>query len=121
MTLKPIKTEEEYDEVLNWIDGQFDKKVPVDSPEGEKLQVALLIVKDYEDRNYPILPPDPIEAIKLTMAEKGLKSKDLTELIGSKGYVSAILNRKKPMTLKMARLFHQKLGIPAAVLLGGDD
>mgnify|MGYP002777897812 CR=1 FL=1 len=120
MTLKPIKTEEEYDALLDWIDQQFDQKVPVDSPAGEKLQIALLIVKDYEDRHYPILPPDPIEAIKLTMAEKGLKNKDLTGLVGSKGYVSAVLNRKKPLTLKLAKIFHQKLGIPAEVLLAGE-
>ena len=51
------------------------------------------------------------------MDEKGLKNKDLVEWVGSKSYVSALLNRKKPLTLKLARLFHEKLGIPAQVLL----
>ncbi|RYF48384.1 MAG: transcriptional regulator, partial [Cytophagaceae bacterium] len=35
----------------------------------------------------------------------------------SKSYVSAVLNRRKPLTLEMAKFFHKELGIPAGVLL----
>jgi HTH-type transcriptional regulator/antitoxin HigA len=117
MELKPIKNEAEYDQLLEWIDSQFDIAPVPDSSEGNKLQIALLLVKAYEDEHYPIPAPDPIDAIKLKMDEKGLKSKDLVEWVGSKSYVSALLNRKKPLTLKLAKLFHEKLGIPAQVLL----
>ncbi|PWK28784.1 HTH-type transcriptional regulator/antitoxin HigA [Arcicella aurantiaca] len=117
MTLKPIKTEEQYEEYLEWIDAQFDKKIPSNSPQGEKLQVALLLVKAYEDEFYSIPAPDPIEAVKLKMLESGLKNKDLVGIIGSKGYVSSILNRRKPLTLEIAKIFHHKFGIPAEVLL----
>ncbi|MCF0070222.1 transcriptional regulator [Dyadobacter sp. CY261] len=117
MELKPIKNEAEYDHLLEWIDSQFDNPPIPDSAEGNKLQIVLLLVKAYEDAHYPIPAPDPIDAIKIKMDEKGLKSKDLAEWVGSKSYVSALLNRKKPLTLKLARLFHEKLGIPAQVLL----
>ncbi|MFM2016096.1 MAG: hypothetical protein RIQ51_1586 [Bacteroidota bacterium] len=46
-----------------------------------------------------------------------LKNKDLVGKIGSKGYVSYLLNKKKPLTLVLAKFFHQKLNILAAVLL----
>lgn len=118
MELKLIKSEAEYDLMLDWVDAQFDKKPHPESKEGNKLQIALLLIKAYEDVHYKIPSPDPIEAIKLKMDEKGLKSKDLVDWVGSKSYVSAILNRKKPLTLKLAKLFHEKLGIPAQVLLG---
>lgn len=117
MELKPIKNEEECDELLDWVDAEFDAAPEPDSPEGHKLQIALLIIKAYEDEHYQIPAPDPIDAIKIKMDEKGLKSKDLVEWVGSKSYVSALLNRKKPLTLKLAKLFHEKLGIPAQVLL----
>lgn len=55
--------------------------------------------------------------LKLLMAEEGIKSKDLIGLVGIKSYISAILNRKKPLTLKIARIFHEKFGIPADVSL----
>lgn len=71
--------------------------------------------KQYEDSNYPI--PHPIEAIKVKMDELGLKNKDLVGKVGSKGYISSILNKKKPLILELAKLFHQELSIPAEVLL----
>ena len=117
MKLKIIKTKKEYEEYLNWVDKMFDKKTKINTPEGEKLQIALLLIKQYEDKNYPIPIPDPIEAIKMKMIEKGLKNKDLVGKVGSKGYVSALLNKRKPMTLELAKLFHNELGIPSDILL----
>jgi HTH-type transcriptional regulator / antitoxin HigA len=117
MKLKPIKTKKEYEAYLDWVDKLFDKKIKPNSPEGEELQVAFLLIKQYEDERYPIPTPDPIEAIKLKMAEKGLKNKDLVGLIGSKGYISSLLSGKKALTLEIAKVFHQKLGVPAEILL----
>jgi len=51
------------------------------------------------------------------MTELGLKNKDLEQYIGSKGYVSSILSGKREMTLRIASILHEKLGIPAEVFL----
>lgn len=117
MELKIIKTKKQYEQYLNWVDVQFENKVKSNTPQGEKLQVALLLIKQYEDANYPIPLPDPIDAIKVKMNELGLKNKDLVGKMGSKGYVSSLLNKKKPLTLELAKMFHQELNIPAEVLL----
>ncbi len=117
MKLKTIKTKQEYKTLLAWVDEQFDKKIAPKSEEGEELQIALLLIKSYEDAQYPMPLPDPIETIKLKMLEKGLKNKDMVGKIGNKSYVSAILNKRKPLTLELAKLFHRELGIPAQVLL----
>jgi HTH-type transcriptional regulator / antitoxin HigA len=115
MELRPIKTNKQYEAYLEWVDEHFDKKVKSSSPDGQKLQVALLLIKQYEDERFPIPIPDPLEAIKLKMAEKGLKSKDLVGKIGSKGYVSSILSGKKPLTLDIALIFYCELGVPAEI------
>ena len=117
MELKIIKTKKQYEQCIDWVDVKFDKKVKAGTPQGEKLQVALLLIKQYEDANYPIPLPDPIDAIKVKMNELGLKNKDLVGKVGSKGYVSSLLNKRKPLTLELAKLFHQELNIPAEVLL----
>ena len=115
MELKIIKTKKDYQTYLDWVDGMFDKKVKPNTPEGDKLQVALLLIKQYEDANYPIPAPHPIDAIKIKMLELGLKNKDLVGKVGTKGYVSALLNKRKPLTLELAKLFHQELSIPSDV------
>ncbi len=117
MELRIIKTKKQYEQYLFWVDAQFENKVKANTPQGEKLQVALLLIKQYEDANYPIPLPNPIDAIKVKMNELGLKNKDLVGKMGSKGYVSSLLNKKKPLTLELAKLFHQELNIPAEVLL----
>ena len=117
MELKIIKTKKQYQEYLDWVDKQFDRRIKPNSAEGEKVQVALLLIKQYEDIHYPIPVPDPIEVIKLKMQDMGLKNKDLVGKFGSKGYVSALLNKRKPLTLELVKLFHRELSIPAEVLL----
>jgi HTH-type transcriptional regulator/antitoxin HigA len=117
MELRIIKTKKQYEQNLNWVDAQFNNKVKLNTLQGEKLQVALLLIKQYEDANYPIPLPDPIDAIKAKMNELGLKNKDLVGKMGSKGYVSSLLNKKKPLTLELAKFFQQELNIPAEVLL----
>ena len=115
MNIKIIKNEEDYDVALARADQIFDAQL--NTPEGEELALLLLVIKDYESKHHPVPPPDPVEAIKLTMQEHGLKAKDLVPLLGSKSYVSQILNRRKPLTAEMMRALHHHLGIPAEVLL----
>jgi HTH-type transcriptional regulator/antitoxin HigA len=117
MKLKIIGSEKEYQQCLTWADEMFEKNVTPESPEGEKLQIVLLLIKQYEDLYYPVPKPDPIDAIKSKLVDLGLKDKYLVGKVGSKGYVSAILNKRKPLTLQLARLFHQEFGIPADILL----
>jgi hypothetical protein len=61
--------------------------------------------------------PDPIDAIKVKMEELGLKNKDLIGKVWSKSYVSMILNRKKPLTLDLARLFQKEQTLSVGLLL----
>jgi len=54
MELQVIQSEEEYHIMLNWVDEQFDKKVLPDSVQGKQLQIALLLITQYEDHHYQI-------------------------------------------------------------------
>lgn len=117
MELLIIKTDKQYQEYLDWVDQMFDKNVALNTPDGDKLQTALLLIKQYEDAHFAIPLPNPIEAIKIKMKDAGLKNKHFIGKIGTKGYVSSILSGKKPLTLELAKLFHKELNIPAEVLL----
>ncbi len=116
MIVKIIKNEQEYNLSLERADAIFNSKPG--TKEGDELELLLLVIKDYEDRHHPVSLPDPIEAIKLKMEEEGLKASDLAPEVGSKSYISQVLNRKKPLTAQMMRRLHRRLRIPASVLLG---
>ncbi len=115
MEIKPIRTDEEYEAALARIEELFDAEP--DSPEGDELEILASLVETYERRNYSIGPPDPIEAIKIRMADLGLDRKDLESVIGSKGRISEVLNRKRHLTLPMVQKLSEKLGLPAEVLV----
>lgn len=115
MKIKILKNEREYEAALNYIDTIFDAKP--NTPQGEELALLLLVIKDYEEKHHEVAAPDAIEVVKLYMYEHGLKNKDLEPFIGSKSYVSQILNRQKPLTADIMRALHKQLGIPANILL----
>lgn len=113
--LKPIKTQEQYKSYLKIIDGLID--CLEDSPEEQVLELVSILVESYEAVHYPIEAPDPIEAIKYEMEEQGLKQKDLIQYFGSKEMVSQVLNKKRPLTLKIMKNLYQNFGISADSLL----
>jgi len=112
---KKLKAKPEYKKALARMIELFN--TPEGTPESDELELLILLVKDYEDRNYQLPDIDPIELIKFKLEEKGLKQKDLEPIIGSKGYVSSVLSGKKELTLKMVRGLHEFLGIPAESFL----
>ena len=115
MEIKPIKTDTDYNQVLERLEMIFDAKKG--SPEGDELEVLGILVDQYENKHFPIGLPDPIEAIKFRMDQSGLSVKDLEPIIGKSNRVYEVLNRKRPLTLAMIRRLHQSLGIPADVLI----
>ena len=115
VNIKLIKTNEDHQAALEEIDRLFD--VEPDTPEGDRLEVLVTLVEAYENKHYPILPPDPIEAIEYYVESRGLSRRDLEPYIGSRARVSEILNRKRRLTLRMIRNLETGLGIPAETLI----
>ena len=113
--MKLITTEKEYNKVLNRIDEIFDSSPK--SKEGQEAEVLALLIEEYENKYYPIEAPDPITAIRIRMEEMKLKQKDLVGIIGSKGIVSEVLNRKRKLTVAMIRNLSEKLKIIAQILI----
>src|SRR6185312_15311069 len=72
-------------------------------PEGDRLDVLTTLVEAWEARHVPIDAPDLIAAIRFMMEQKGLTRRDLEPAIGSRGCVSEVLTRKRPLTLPMVR------------------
>ena len=114
-TVRPIKTQEQYKQVMEKIESLLDSKP--NSTEFELLEVLSILADDYENKICPMPQLDPIEAIKYEMEERGLMQKDLIPLIGSKSKVSEVLNRKTSLTVKMIKALYHELGIPANILL----
>jgi len=115
MISRLIKNDEDYKKALSRIEELMDAQP--DTPEMDELELMTALVEMYEDRHYPICPPDPLEAIKFRMDQLGLTQQDMVPYIGTKSKVSEVLNGKRPLSLTMMRSLNKYLGISAEVLL----
>jgi len=115
MEIKPIKTEKDYEKALERLEEIFDAKPG--SHEGDELEVLGILIDQYENENFPIGLPDPIEAIKFRMEQMGYNQSDLANIVGLKSRASEILNRKRKLSLEMIRKLHESLHIPTDVLI----
>ncbi|HIJ80640.1 MAG TPA: helix-turn-helix domain-containing protein [Desulfuromonadales bacterium] len=115
MKIKPIKNSDDYQEALTEIERLFN--ATPDTPEGDRLDVLTTLVEAFEQKNYAIPAPDPVEAITYWMESRGITRRELEPLLGSRARVSEIFNHKRGLTLAMIRKLHDKLGIPAEALI----
>lgn len=115
MTLRPIKNAEDYAAALQEIERLWD--AGPGTPESDTLDILITLVEAYERGRYDLPSPDPIAALEYFMESRGWTRKQLEPCIGSRGRVSEILSRKRPLTLPMIRRLEQATGIPGSVLI----
>jgi HTH-type transcriptional regulator/antitoxin HigA len=88
------------------------------SEDADRLEVLVILVDAYERAHHPVLPPNPIEAIRFELDQRGLTARDLEPFVGSRTRVYEVLTGRRPLTLRMIRNLSRGLGIPAGVLVG---
>jgi HTH-type transcriptional regulator/antitoxin HigA len=113
--LKPIRTEADYEAALAEMERLWGAKSG--TPKGDRLDVLATLIEVYEEKHHPMDPPDPIEAIRFRMEQQGLTRKDLEPMIGTRGRVAEVLNRRRGLSIEMIRNLHEQLGISAEVLI----
>lgn len=115
MNIKPIKDEQDYARALRRVEELWNS--PKGSAQGDELDVVITLLEAYERDVFPMDHPDPIEAIQFRLEQQGKDSRALIGLIGGRTRVYEVLQGKRQLSLNMIRSLHQKLGIPAEVLI----
>lgn len=117
MLLKPIKNEIDYDNVLTRVDELMELNPALHTKESDELEVLVMLIAKYEEKEWAIAEPDPVEAIKVRMEQMNLKQKDLIPYIGNKSKVSEVLNRKIGLSLSMITNIAFALHLPLESLI----
>jgi HTH-type transcriptional regulator/antitoxin HigA len=115
MNIKPIRSNADYKRAVKRIETLMGAKVG--TPQGDELDILATLVDAWEAKFFPIDPPDAVEAILYRMEQLGLERKDLEPIIGHKGRVSEVLNRKRSLSIEMIRNLHRELNIPLEALV----
>jgi HTH-type transcriptional regulator/antitoxin HigA len=117
MTIKPIRTDADLHAAFRRLESIY--QAVEGTPAADERDVLVTLIEAYENKHYAFGPADPIEAIKFRMEQQGLTPRDLEPYIGPSGRVSEVLNRKRPLSLRMVKQLHDGLQIPYESLLAG--
>ena len=117
MHIKPIRTTDDYSRALKEVEAGWDTDFAKGGPEGERYEVLLTLVEAYEATHFPMADPDPIEAIKIRMEDRGLENKDLLPIFGTRARVHEVLNKIRGLSVEHIRELNKRLEIPAEILL----
>jgi HTH-type transcriptional regulator / antitoxin HigA len=113
--IAPIRGERDYEAALKEIEALMD--AAAGTAQGDRLDVLVTLVEAYEARHWAIDPPDPIDAIRFRLEQRGLSRSYLQKILGGSGRVSEIMNRKRSLSIEMMRRLHEELNIPAGSFL----
>lgn len=112
----PIRTDSDYHAALSEVEALWGSAPG--TAMGDRLDVLMDLVEVYERQHHPVLPPNPIEAIRFVMDQRGLKPVDLSSLFGSTARVYEVLGGRRSLSIRMIRSLHKELGIPLESLIG---
>ena len=115
MNVSPVRTNADYRAALKEIESLMGAREG--TAQGDRLDVLTTLVEAYERLHFPMDLPDAVEAIKFRMEQANLTVKDLEPVIGRSNRVYEVLNRKRPLTLRMIEGLYARFGIPAESLL----
>lgn len=113
--IRPIHSDKDYDAALARVEALMD--LDRTQAQDDELDILATLIEVFEDRQFPMDQPDPIEAIKFRMEQMDMNQSDLAPIFGSRSKASEVLSGKRSLTLKMIRALNEHLGIPADVLI----
>ena len=117
---KRIETDEELDRFAELMEALSRAIAHGEASPEETVLHALLatLIKEYDDRRYPLPPGDPVRMLQFLMEHRGLRAADLTPIFGARSIASLVLNGKRELSKahirKLAEFFH----VSPAVFLG---
>lgn len=117
MTIKPIRKDDDLRRALRRLEKIF--QAAEGTPQADERDVLVTLIEAYESKHCDFGPADPVEAIKFRMEQEGLTPRDLEPYIGQSGRVSEVLNRRRPLSLRMFKRLHDGLKIPYESLMAG--
>ena len=115
--IKLVKTEAAYRHTLKQVSYFFDHAPAAGSALEAEFELLKMMVERYGGKHFVVKSPDPVAAIEFASEQRGLSSADLRGVLGSRQRVHDILQRKRKPSLEYVRALHDKLLIPADVLI----
>ncbi len=108
-----IETEDENARMLAMVDKLMAKGEDMSAEEEKLLKLLARLIEDFEQRYYHPREAGPLEVLHHLMDARGIKQSQLSEVFGSKGIASEVLNGKRGISKTHARALANYFHVPA--------
>ncbi len=112
-----ITTEEEHERMLAEVEKLMDKGERRTAEQDAALDLMVRLIQDYDERNYPLPDPSPVEMLTYLLEQRGLKQADLEPVFKSKGYVSDVLNGRRAISKVLAKRLAAFFNVPVGLFI----
>lgn len=116
---RPITTEAEYDRLLAIAERYTFTGIAGDisSEERAVYKIVVLLIEDYESEHYPMDSPAPYQMLQHYMECRGIRQKDLVGIIGPSSIVSEVVNGKRGISKRQAKLLAEYFKVSVALFI----
>lgn len=80
-------------------------------------ELLAIVIEDFENRHYSLPAVPPEQALRALMEDRGLKHKDLAEIVGNKGLTTEILAGRRKISRDVAKRIAGAFRVPIELLL----
>ncbi len=94
---KVIRTEAENDHYVHAL-YVLEQKSRLTREEKELSDLLTLLVEEFEERRYRLPRATPAQALAFLMEQRGLKQKDLVDIVGARSTISEVMTGKRELT-----------------------
>ena len=112
-----IKTEAENDRAILIVEKLLAKGDKLSFEENALLELLGKLIADFEEKFYQPRDASPQEVLIELMNARGLKQKDLVEVLGSKSRVSEVLSGKREISKMQAKSLAEYFGVSAELFI----
>lgn len=82
-----------------------------------QLRAQSLLLEAYEKQKWPARTVGVPDLIRYAMEQHGLSPVDMAPILGTRSRVTEVLNGQRRLTVGMIRRLHDRLGLPADLLI----
>ena len=113
-----LQNDQDYEAAMTEYERYFDREPVAGTAAAERFELLGLVLADYERKRLPLELPDPVEAIRHVMEQRGHSQSDLAALLGSRARASELLSGKRGLSVEHIRKISRAWNVPADALIG---
>ncbi len=112
----PPHTEAE-NERLTAMLSDLDERENLTPEEDAFAELLAIVIGDFEEKRYALPAVAPQDALRALMEDRGLRHKDVAEVVGNKGLTTEILNGRRKISAALAKRLAVHFHVPIELFI----